>query len=62
MWITSSAPRPRRSAKGARFESMVLEVCITPFGSPVVPAGVEELDHVVGRGPLAPERRPPVLA
>jgi hypothetical protein len=28
---------------------MVLLVCITPFGSPVVPEVIENLDHVVGR-------------
>ena len=37
MWMTSAAPSPRRSAKGRRFDSMVLELCITPLGSPVVP-------------------------
>jgi hypothetical protein len=35
--MTSPAPRPRRSAQGAKLESMVLEVSSTPFGSPVVP-------------------------
>ena len=37
MWITSSVPRCSRSANGTRLDSMVLEVCSTPFGSPVVP-------------------------
>ena len=37
MWMTSFSPKCRRSANGTRLESIVLEVCSTPFGSPVVP-------------------------
>lgn len=37
MWMIASPPRCSRSAKGPRLESMVLDVCITPLGSPVVP-------------------------
>jgi hypothetical protein len=37
MWMMSCSPICRRSAKGTRLESMVLEVWVTPLGSPVVP-------------------------
>ena len=37
MWITLSALTPSRSGSGALAAISVLCVCITPFGSPVVP-------------------------
>ena len=37
MPITSSAVSPSRSTKAVRLAYIVLDVCITPLGSPVVP-------------------------
>ena len=37
MWMISPCPIFSLSAKGTRFESIVFDVWVTPFGSPVVP-------------------------